>query len=195
MNPFFVSSGPEDPGDPDRPGRLRPDPAEGTGTADPADRPDRRPRRLTGEDPAGGRHHPRRQDGDRRPGSGEGVLAGAMRYRPESQSIPSGGTLLLELSETHGEGIQSSGDGGLLLAPGQYLCSFAADAEGEGDCGAVFALNGATLPFTAAQLPGPGRLVLTALPDLIGAAILTVENNCGGTVQYHNAVLTVIRLS
>ena len=195
MNPFFVSSGPEDPGDPDRPGRPHPDPAEDTGTADPADRPDRRLRRLTGEDPAGGRPHPRRPDGDRRPGVGESVLAGALRYRPESQSIPSGGTLMLELSETHGEGIQSSGDGGLLLAPGQYLCSFAADAEGEGDCGAVFALNGATLPFTAALLPGPGRLALTALPELIGAAILTVENSSGETVRYRNAVLTVIRLA
>jgi len=188
MNPFFVSSGPEDPGDPDRPGRSRPDHAEDTGTADPADRPDRRPRRLTGEDPAGGR--PRRPDG-----VGENVLASAMRYRPESQSIPSGGTLLLEMSETHGEGIQSSGDGGLLLAPGQYLCSFAADAEGEGDCGAVYALNGATLPFTAARLPGPGRLALTALPELIGAAILTVENSSGAMVRYRNAVLTVIRLA
>ncbi len=193
MNPFFVSSGPEDPGDPDRPGRPRPDPAEDTGTADPADRPDRRPR-LTGEDPAGDRPR-RRPDGDCRPDSGEGVLASAMRYRPEQQSIPSGGTLLLEMSETHGEGIQPSGDGGLLLAPGQYLCSFAADAEGEGDCGAVFALNGATLPYTAARLREPGRLTLTALPDLIGAAILTVENSSGGTVQYQNAVLTAVRLA
>ena len=194
MNPFFVSSGPEDPGDPDRPGRPRPDPAEGTGTADPADRPDRRPR-LTGEDPAGDRLRRLRPDGDRRPGPGEGVLASAMRYRPEGQQIPSGGTLLMEMSETHGESIRTSGDGGLLLSPGQYLCSFTADAEGEGDCGAVFALNGATLPYTAARLPGPGRLTLTALPDLIGAAILTVENSSGGTVQYRNAVLTAVRLS
>ena len=100
MNPFFVSSGPEDPGDPDRPGRPRPDPAEGTGTADPADRPDRRPR-LTGEDPAGDRLRRLRPDGDRRPGPGEGVLASAMRYRPEGQQIPSGGTLLIQLKKKH----------------------------------------------------------------------------------------------
>lgn len=190
MNPFFVSSGPEDPGDPDRPGRPdRPASAADTDTAAPADRPDRRPR-LTGADPAGDHPLPRR-----RPGPGEGALASAMRYRPESQTIPSGGTLLLEMSETNGEGIQSSGDGGLLLVPGRYLCSFAADTDGESDCGAVFALNGATLPFTAAQLPAPGRVALTAVPDLIGAAILTVENNCGSTVQYRNAVLTVLRLA
>ena len=193
MNPFFVDSGPGGAGDPDRPGRPRPGPLEGTDTAGPADRPPRRLRPLTGEDPDGGR--PRRPDGDRRPGPGEKVLASAMRYRPEQQTVPSGGSLLLEMSETHGEGIRISGDGGLLLAPGQYLCSFAADAEGEGDCGAVFALNGATLPFTAARLPAPGRLALTALPDLIGAAFLTVENSSGETVRYRNAVLTALRLS
>ena len=195
MDHFFVSSGPE-PGDPDRSGRACPAPAEAMGTAAPAEDPDRRlrPHRLRpdGEDPDGGRRPRRTPD---RPGGAEGGLASAMRYRAEAQTVPSGGELRLEISEIHGEGIRTSGDGGLLLEPGQYLCSFTADAAGEADCGAVFALNGVTLPFTAARHPGDGRLALTAVLDLIGTAILTVENNCGGTVTYRSAVLTAVRLS
>ena len=167
-------------------------PAEDTDTAAPADRPPPTAApALTGADPA---------EADppapgRRPGSGEGALASAMRYRAEAQTVPSGGELRLETAELHGEGIRTSGDGGLLLEPGRYLSSFAADAAGETDCGAVFALNGVTLPFTAARHPGDGRLALTAVLDLIGTAILTVENNCGGTVTYRSAVLTAVRLS
>ena len=188
MDHFFVSSGP-DPGDPDRSGR--PAPAEGTGTAAPAEDPAplRRLRlRPDGADPAGGDRRPR-------PDGAEYALASAMRYRAEAQTVPSGGELCLETAELRGEGIRISGDGGLLLEPGRYLCSFAADAAGERGCGAVFALNGAAMPFTAAQLPTDGRLALTAVPDLIGAAILTVENSCAAVVSYRNAVLTAVRLS
>ena len=189
MDHFFVSSGP-DPGDPDRSGRPRPAPAEATGTAAPAEDPAplrlRRPR-PDGADRAGDRRP--------RPGGDEDALTSAMRYRAEAQTVPSGGELRLETAELHGEGIRTSGDGGLLLEPGRYLSSFAADAAGETDCGAVFALNGVTLPFTAARHPGDGRLALTAVLDLIGTAILTVENNCGGAVTYRSAVLTAVRLS
>lgn len=186
MHDFFGNPDPEDPGSPaDRPDTDlplpdRPGPAADTDTADrPSSRPGR-PRPL--------------------PARTEGAIAGAMRYRAQVQRVPSGGTLLLEVSESEGEGIAASGDGGLLLERGRCLVSFTADAQesGQGELGAVFALNGATLPFTAALLPaadgGKQRVALTALLDLRAAAILTVENNCSGEVRYENAVLTAVRL-
>ena len=192
MHDFFGRPDPEDPGSPaDRPDTDiplpdRPDPAADTDTA-------ARPPFLPG------RLHPQL----RRPLASrvDNAIAGAMRYRAEKQLVPSGGTLLLEVSESAGEGIAPSGDGGLLLQRGRCLVSFAADAQesGQGELGAVFSLNGATLPFTAALLPaaegGRQRIALTALLDLRAAAILTVENNCGGAVGYENAVLTALKLS
>lgn len=191
MHDFFGRPDPEDPGSPaDRPDTDlplpdRPDPAADTGTAA---RPSSRPGR------------PRPQPRRLLPSRAEGAIAGATRYRAEKQLVPSGGTLLLEVSESEGEGIAASGDGGLLLQRGRCLVSFTADAQesGQGELGAVFALNGATLPFTAALLPaadgGKQRVALTALLDLRAAAILTVENNCGGEVRYENAVLTALKL-
>ncbi len=180
MDHFFADADPEDTGSttgradtnhplPDRPDR--PAPAAGTGTAD---RPISRLRRP-------------------RPGTGADGIAGAMRYRAEEQLVPSGGTLLLETGESWGEGLSLSGDGGLLLTPGRYDVRFVADGKGDA-CGAVFSLNGATLPFTAALLPGAGRIALLALLDLRAAAILSVENNCAGIVSYRSAVLTALQL-
>ena len=200
MDHFFVSSGPEDTDDPDRSGRPRRGPAADTDTAAPTDGPDRL-RRLPLR-PDGDRPVP---DGDRRPrprraedAPGEEGIGCAMRYRAERQLVPSGAALLLEVSEAEGEGLSPSGDGALLLAKGRYLLSFAADAEGAGDLGAVFALNGITLPYTSSLLPGENgarRIALTAVLNLTAAAILSVENNCGGEVAYANAVLTAVRLS
>ncbi len=179
MDHFFADADPEDAGSPtgradtDHPLPDLPAPAAGTDTADrPFSRLHRRPR------PGG---------------TGADGIAGAMRYRAEEQLVPSGGTLLLETGERWGEGLSLSGDGGLLLAPGRYDVRFVADGKGDA-CGAVFSLNGATLPFTAAQLSGTARIALSAILDLRAAAILSVENNCPGAVSYRSAVLTALQL-
>ena len=190
MDDFFAYTGPGDPGspadradtDPDLPDR--PAPAAGTDIA-------ALPFSPTGTDPAGRR--PRL----RRPGRpDERFSASAMRYRAGAQTVPSGGALALEVAGSCGEGAEASGDGGLLLVRGRYFVTFAADAEGR-DAGAVFALNAAVLPFTASLLPGAAgrRIALAAVLDLNAAAILTVENNCGGDVTYRNAVLSALRLA
>ncbi len=191
MDHFFVSSGPEDADDPDRSGHPRRGAAAGTDTAAPTAGPDRLRR-------------PRRPDGDRRPRPTEGApgergIASAMRYRQERQSVPCGEALRLEVSESEGEGLSASGDGALLLEKGRYLLSFAADADGVGELGAVFVLNGIPLPYTSTLLPreegARRRIALTAVLHLSAAAVLSVENNCGGEVAYANAVLTAVRLS
>ena len=193
MDHFFVDTGPGVTGGPDRYGRPdAPASAEATGTAAPAENPDRLPRlRPAGEGPSGDRR-PRRAG---RPG--EPGLASAMRYLAGEQRVESGAALRLDVSEIHGDCAAPSGDGGLYLLPGQYLLSFCADAAGERGQGAVFVLNGAPLPFTGSLIPGPdpGRLALTAVLALTGAAVLTVENNCAGEVRYRNALLTAVRLS
>ena len=122
----------------------------------------------------------------------------AMRYQAEEQTVASGAALTLGVDEVHSRGaISASGDGGLLLSAGRYFVSFAADAQTDGaeGLGAVFALNAATLPFTAALLmQKEARLTLAALLDLTAAGILTVENNSAGEARYRSAVLTAIRL-
>lgn len=122
----------------------------------------------------------------------------AMRYQPEEQTVPSGAALTLGVVEAHGRSaISASGDGGLLLSAGRYYVSFTADAQTDGadGLGAVFALNAATLPFTASLLAQTeARLTLAALLDLTAAGILTVENNSAGAVRYRSAVLTAVRL-
>ncbi len=50
-------------------------------------------------------------------------------------------------------------------------------------------------PDRSASAEAAGRVVLTALLDLTGAAILTVENNCADEVRYRNALLTAVCLS
>lgn len=193
MDHFFVDPGPGGSGSPTgRDGRAdRPDPAEDTDTADPAGRPARRLHPRIGADPAAPRRL--RPDG----GPGEGVPGNAMRYHPGQQRTPGGGTLLLEVSDSRGDGVSAPGESGLLLEKGRWLLSFAADAKGEEEVGAVFALNGTPLPFTAALLPGAEysrRLALTAVLDLTAAGVLTVINNCRCAVTYRSAVLTAVRL-
>ena len=198
MDHFFAPPGPGGPGSPaDRDGRAgRPDPAVVTDTAAPADRPDLRLRprlrRLTGSDPAALRRP--RPDGC----PGESLRADAMRYQPGQQRTPGGGTLLLAVSDCRGEGVSAPGESGLLLARGRWLLSFAADASGEDEVGAVFALNGAPLSFAETRLPRAEfsrRLALTAVLDLNAAGLLTVQNNSAAELSYRSAVLTAVRLS
>ena len=65
--------------------------------------------------------------------------------------------------------------------------------------GAVLAINGAPLAYTASLLSMGGnqdaRLTLQAVVNLTATGTVTVRNNTTNQVIYENAVLTVVKLA
>ena len=125
-----------------------------------------------------------------------------MRYQAGTQTVAAGGVLSLATSVINSTGaITASGGTGLTLTAGQYLITFVTDAEasGAGNIGAVLALNGAPLAYTAALLTMggnlQGRLTLHTLLNVMAAGTVTVLNNTGNGVSYENAVLTAVKLA
>ena len=125
-----------------------------------------------------------------------------MRYQAGTQTAAAGGVLSLSTGEINSTGaISAAGATGLTLAPGQYLLGFTTDAAipDAGELGAVLALNGAPLAYTATLLGAPAadavRLTLGSILNLNAAGTVTVLNNAAGDVNYRNPVLTVVKLA
>ena len=125
-----------------------------------------------------------------------------MRYQAGTQTAAAGGVLSLSTGEINSTGaISAAGATGLTLAPGQYLLGFTTDAAipDAGELGAVLALNGAPLAYTATLLGAPAadavRLTLDSILNLNAAGTVTVLNNTAGDVNYQNPVLTVVKLA
>jgi len=126
----------------------------------------------------------------------------AMRYQAGSQSVAAGGVLSLSTSVINSTGaISAAGATGLTLAPGQYLLGFTADGDLDDarELGAVFALNGAPLAYTASLLRSSAafiaRIALGSILNLNAAGTVTVLNNADDDVNYQNPVLTVVKLA
>ena len=125
----------------------------------------------------------------------------AMRYRAGEQTVAPGDALALDIAEIHADGsISTAGTTGLALAPGQYLLGFVADAArtDAGELGAVLALNGAPLLYTATSVAAGEdaavRLALTSLLTLTASGTVTVLNSSDGELRYRDPVLTAVRL-
>ena len=128
------------------------------------------------------------------------ALDNALRYQAGTQTLAAGGALRLETCMIHGQAaIEADGDTGLRLAAGQYLIGFSADAAGGGSLGAVLALNGAPLRYTAAGLSAAGsrdaRLTLQTILHLRAPGTVTVVNSADCALRYTDPVLTVVRLA
>ena len=125
----------------------------------------------------------------------------AMRYQAGTQSVAAGGVLSLSTSVINSTGaISAAGATGLTLTPGQYLLGFTADGDldNAGELGAVFALNGVPLAYTASLLRTSAafveRIALGSILNLNAAGTVTVLNNADD-VNYRNPVLTVVKLA
>jgi hypothetical protein len=126
----------------------------------------------------------------------------AMRYQAGAQTVAAGDALSLSTSEIHStDEISAADTTGLTLAAGQYLLGFSADAAiaDAGTMGAVFALNGAPMAYTATlmstEAAAAARLALGCILNLTAAGTVTVLNNAAGDVSYTNPVLTVVKLA
>lgn len=125
-----------------------------------------------------------------------------MLYNTAAQTIAAGGTLALPANAINSTGsITASGTTGVTLAPGQYLVTFASDANinGAGTLGAALALDGTALPYAVTaetqDAAGTDRITLTAVVSPTAAQTLTVVNNGGTSNTYTNSTLTIAKLA
>lgn len=123
-----------------------------------------------------------------------------MRYNILTQIIEAGDTIPLPAIQVNSAGdITASGNDGLTLAEGQYLVTFSTDAllVGAGILGAVLALDGTPVAYTATNLATSSDVKLSVTVILVVAEeqTLTVQNNTDGTISYDNSVLTVVKLA
>jgi hypothetical protein len=125
-----------------------------------------------------------------------------MRYQTGEQTAAPGAALLLETSQIRSAGeIRAEGSQGLSLGPGEYLLSFTADAElaDAGTLGAVLALNGAPLPYTACAIPtelgGKVRVKLETVLALSATGVVTAVNHTENELLFRNPVLVAVKLA
>lgn len=144
---------------------------------------------------------PQGQIGPQGPAGLPATASSALRYQVGEQTVAPGAAVSLAASEIRADAIAPVGQTGLLLPAGQYLLLFAADAEtlDAGELGAVLALNGAPLAYTATLLEVEAaesrRIALQAAVALTAAGTLTVLNSAGSDTLYRNAALTAVALA
>ena len=145
---------------------------------------------------------PQGETGPQGPAGDAATNDNAMRYTAGVQTVAARAAVTLATSVINSDGeITASGTTGLTLQPGQYLITFLSDAmaTGSGNLGAVLALNGAPLAYTASLLSMGGnqdaRLSLQTILNATAAGTVTVVNNTTNAVLYENAVLTAVKLA
>lgn len=144
---------------------------------------------------------PQGPQGPAGPAGASATSQNAMRYQAGTQTVGAGGVLSMSTSVIHSVGaISASGASGLTLTPGQYLLGFTADAAlaDTGELGAVLALNGVPLAYTASLLTSSAShtvsIALSSILNLNAAGTVTVRNNADDA-NYTNPVLTVVKLA